>query len=102
MVLIGVDIHSAVFLEVDKPQPVVLFEIVKGWLTGAESLTGRSGRRRAFTSAGLLAAVRREASWLTTPSSMTDRTCDSALSRRVQSNAGSFRASPVGNCCTRI
>jgi hypothetical protein len=36
MVLIGVDVHSAVFLEVNKPQPVVLFEIVKGWLTGSD------------------------------------------------------------------
>lgn len=36
MVLIGVDIHSAVFLEVNKPQPVVLYEIVKGWLTGSD------------------------------------------------------------------
>ena len=36
MVLIGVDIHSAVFLEVSKPQPVVLFEIAKGWLTGED------------------------------------------------------------------
>jgi general stress protein 26 len=35
MVLIGVDVHAAVFLEVNKPQPVVLFEIVKGWLTGS-------------------------------------------------------------------
>lgn len=34
MVLIGVDIHAAVFLEVNKPQPVVLFEVAKGWLTG--------------------------------------------------------------------
>jgi general stress protein 26 len=34
MVLIGVDIQSAVFLEVNKPQPVVLFELVKGWITG--------------------------------------------------------------------
>jgi general stress protein 26 len=34
MVLIGVDVHSAVFLEVNKPQPVVLYEIVKGWVTG--------------------------------------------------------------------
>ena len=34
MVLIGVDIHAAAFLEVDKPQPVVLFEVVKGWWTG--------------------------------------------------------------------
>jgi general stress protein 26 len=33
-VLIGVDVHAAVFLEVTKPQPVVLFEIVKGWVTG--------------------------------------------------------------------
>jgi general stress protein 26 len=33
-VLIGVDIHAAVFLEVDQPRPVVLFEVAKGWLTG--------------------------------------------------------------------
>jgi general stress protein 26 len=35
MVLVGVDVHSAVFLEVNKPQPVVLFEIAKGWITGS-------------------------------------------------------------------
>jgi len=35
IVLIGVDVHAAVFLEVDKPQPVVLYEMVKGWLTGS-------------------------------------------------------------------
>ena len=34
MVLIGVDVRAAVFLEVNKPKPVVLFEIAKGWLTG--------------------------------------------------------------------
>ena len=34
LVLIGVDVHAASFLELDRPQPVVLFEIVKGWLTG--------------------------------------------------------------------
>ena len=34
MVLIGVDVHSAVFLEVNKPQPIVLYEIAKGWITG--------------------------------------------------------------------
>jgi general stress protein 26 len=34
MVLIGVDVHSAVFLVVNKPQPVVLYEIAKGWFTG--------------------------------------------------------------------
>ena len=34
MVLIGVDIHAAVFFEVGKPKPVVLYEMVKGWLTG--------------------------------------------------------------------
>jgi general stress protein 26 len=34
MVLIGVTIHAAEFLEVNKPRPVVLFELVKGWLTG--------------------------------------------------------------------
>ena len=35
IVLIGVDVHAAVFLEVNKPKPVVLFELAKGWLTGA-------------------------------------------------------------------
>jgi general stress protein 26 len=34
-VLIGVDIHAAVFLEVNKPQPIVLYEVAKGWLTGS-------------------------------------------------------------------
>ena len=36
MVLIGIEIHSAVYLQADQSQPVVLFEIVKGWLTGEE------------------------------------------------------------------
>ena len=35
MVLIAVDVHAAAFLEVDKPQAVVLYEVVKGFLTGA-------------------------------------------------------------------
>ena len=33
LVLIGVDVHTASFLEVDKPQPLVLFELVKGLVT---------------------------------------------------------------------
>lgn len=36
IVAVGVKVHSAVFLEVNKPQPVVLYEIVKGWVTGTE------------------------------------------------------------------
>jgi general stress protein 26 len=40
IVLIGVEVHSAVYLEVNKPQPVVLYEIVKGWLTGTEPKLG--------------------------------------------------------------
>jgi general stress protein 26 len=44
IVLIGVDIHAAVFLEVDKPQPVVLFEMVKGWVTGTEPEVGKMHR----------------------------------------------------------
>ena len=36
MVLIGVDVHAAMFLEVNKPQPVILYEVVKGWLTGSQ------------------------------------------------------------------
>ena len=44
MVLIGVSIHAAVFLEVNKPQPVVLFELVKGWLTGSTPEIGEMHR----------------------------------------------------------
>jgi general stress protein 26 len=40
MVLVGVDVHSAVFFEAKKPQPVVLFEVAKGWLTGREPDVG--------------------------------------------------------------
>ena len=40
MVLIGIDVHAAVFLEVNKSQPVVLFELVKGWVTGAQPEIG--------------------------------------------------------------
>ena len=29
------DVHAAAFLEVNKPQPVVLYEVVKGFLTGS-------------------------------------------------------------------
>ena len=36
MVLIGVQVHAAEFLEVNKPKPVILYEMVKGWLTGTE------------------------------------------------------------------
>jgi general stress protein 26 len=36
MVLIGVSVHAAVFLEVNKPAPVVLFEMAKGWVTGQQ------------------------------------------------------------------
>ena len=43
-VLIGVDIHAAVFLEVNKPQPVVLYEIAKGWLTGQDPEVGEMHR----------------------------------------------------------
>ena len=34
LVLIGVEVHAAAFLEATKPQPVALFELAKGWLTG--------------------------------------------------------------------
>ena len=36
IVLIGVTVHLAEFLEIDKPKPVVLYELVKGWITGSE------------------------------------------------------------------
>ena len=42
IVLIGIDMHAAVFLEVTKPKPVVLFELAKGWLTGARVEAGET------------------------------------------------------------
>ena len=44
MVLIGVDIDQALFLELNKPQAVVLFEVVKGWLTGSDPDIGKMHR----------------------------------------------------------
>ena len=40
IVLIGVEIHSAVFLEIDKPRPVILFELVKGMVTSERAEMG--------------------------------------------------------------
>ena len=40
MVLIGVTVHAAVFLEINKPRPVLLYEMIKGWLTGTEPELG--------------------------------------------------------------
>lgn len=44
MVLIGVDVHAAVFLEVNKPTPIVLFEVVKGLVTGETPEIGETHR----------------------------------------------------------
>ena len=44
IVLIGVDIHAVVFLDVNKPQPIVLFEVAKGWLTGEKPDVGEVHR----------------------------------------------------------
>jgi hypothetical protein len=43
-VLIGVEVHAAVFLEVNKPKPVILYELAKGWLTGAAAEMGETHR----------------------------------------------------------
>jgi general stress protein 26 len=40
IVLIGVEVHAAVYLEIDKPKPVLLYEMAKGWLTGTEPTLG--------------------------------------------------------------
>lgn len=40
MVLIGVTVHAAEYLKVDAPRPVILFELVKGWLTGTQPELG--------------------------------------------------------------
>jgi general stress protein 26 len=41
LVLIGVAIHAAEFLEVNGQRPVVLYELAKGWLTGTEPELGK-------------------------------------------------------------
>ena len=46
LVLIGVDVISAVYFEVDKPQPVVLYEMVKSWMTGEPPDIGEVRRVR--------------------------------------------------------
>ena len=35
LILIGVEADSAVFLKVDKPKPIVFYEVVKGMITGS-------------------------------------------------------------------
>ncbi|HYR28770.1 MAG TPA: pyridoxamine 5'-phosphate oxidase family protein [Thermoanaerobaculia bacterium] len=40
MILIGVDVEMAMFLEINKPQAVVLFEVVKGMITGSTPNVG--------------------------------------------------------------
>ena len=44
LLLIGVDIESAVYLEVDKPKPVVLYEVAKGFVTGDTPELGETHR----------------------------------------------------------
>jgi general stress protein 26 len=44
MILIAVDVEIAMFLEVNKPQPVVLFEVVKGMITGKAPRVGEAER----------------------------------------------------------
>lgn len=36
LVLIGVTAHAVEFLEVNKPKPVVLYQLAKGWLTNTQ------------------------------------------------------------------
>jgi hypothetical protein len=38
--LLGVSVHAAEYLKADAPRPVVLYEMVKGWLTGTEPELG--------------------------------------------------------------
>jgi general stress protein 26 len=44
IVLIAVDVASAVYLEQNKPKPIVLFEIVKNWLAGTTPELGEMHR----------------------------------------------------------
>lgn len=48
LTLILVDVESVTYLEVDKPRPVVLFEVLKGMVTGS---TPRLGKQRELSGA---------------------------------------------------
>ncbi|HXI13550.1 MAG TPA: pyridoxamine 5'-phosphate oxidase family protein [Thermoanaerobaculia bacterium] len=68
MVLIGVDIHTAMYMEVNKPQPVVLFEVLTSMVTGktpnigdVKEISGGEARR-ARSSATKGASKKRTAS----------------------------------------
>ncbi len=59
IVLIAVDASTAVYLKIDKPRPVVLFEVVKGMVTGStpdlgevQQLTANELRRPAGAAHG--------------------------------------------------
>ncbi len=47
MILIKVRAHSASFLDIKKPQPVVLFELLRGMVTGKKPDLGRTQRAKA-------------------------------------------------------
>lgn len=40
ILLIGVTVHAAEFLAIDRPRPMLLYELAKGWLTGTEPHLG--------------------------------------------------------------
>jgi general stress protein 26 len=44
MVLIGITVAAATYLEVTQAKPVVLYEMVKGWLTGVQPDVGETHR----------------------------------------------------------
>src|SRR3954467_7668195 len=44
LALILVDVESVTYLKVDKPRPVVLFEVVKGMVTGSRPDVGEERR----------------------------------------------------------
>jgi general stress protein 26 len=44
MVLIGVTIHAAEFLEMNKPRAAILYELAKGWVTGERFELGETHR----------------------------------------------------------
>lgn len=47
MILIKVRAREATFLDIKKPQPVVLFEVLKGMVTGKKPNLGRTRHARA-------------------------------------------------------
>ena len=92
LVLIGVKIHTGFFLEVNKSQPVVIYELVKGLITGSSpeigTVKGVNSRGRSMP-AESASTKKRSSSRSTSSPTTKPRTAKPAAKRSSRSAASS-------------